>query len=240
MFEEQVEILFKAFNNESFSHKGKYYTLPPEVPYRGYSLKELTLVPRPKNLPVECWQPVVSATDRGLDFMMKYGIKGIIGGGSALLLNSSITKFHEAHLRAGKESQHGTDLCLGITFHLADTKEQAIKEARPFYEEHAKMFGPLGFLGKLSPDQIEAIGRRGGIPDSGIPSLEDACENGAWYCGPSEGFVDFLHVLNERYPGLEDVNVQSAMGTPEKIMVEQLEWFGKEVMPKIRMAEAAD
>jgi len=35
LFEEQVDIIFKAFNNESFSHKGKYYTLPPEVPYRG-------------------------------------------------------------------------------------------------------------------------------------------------------------------------------------------------------------
>ena len=58
LFEEQVDIIFKAFNNESFSHKGKYYTLPPEVPYRGYTLKELTLVPRPAKLPVECWQPI--------------------------------------------------------------------------------------------------------------------------------------------------------------------------------------
>ena len=47
IFEEQVEIIFKAFNEESFSHQGKYYTLPPNVPYRGYELKELTLVPRP-------------------------------------------------------------------------------------------------------------------------------------------------------------------------------------------------
>ena len=43
-----------------FSHKGKHYTLPPEVPYRGYTLKELTLVPRPVRLPVECWQPIQS------------------------------------------------------------------------------------------------------------------------------------------------------------------------------------
>jgi alkanesulfonate monooxygenase SsuD/methylene tetrahydromethanopterin reductase-like flavin-dependent oxidoreductase (luciferase family) len=53
LFEEQVEIMFKAFNNESFSHQGKHYTLPPDLPYRGYDLKELTLVPRPVNLPVE-------------------------------------------------------------------------------------------------------------------------------------------------------------------------------------------
>ena len=57
LFEEQVEIIFKAFNHETFSHKGKHYTLPPPVPYRGYDLKELTLVPRPVHRPVECWQP---------------------------------------------------------------------------------------------------------------------------------------------------------------------------------------
>src|SRR6516162_5207683 len=66
LFEEQVEIIFKAFNEESFSHRGKHYTLPPRVPYRGYELEQLTLVPRPIHRPVECWQPIVSANPRGL------------------------------------------------------------------------------------------------------------------------------------------------------------------------------
>jgi alkanesulfonate monooxygenase SsuD/methylene tetrahydromethanopterin reductase-like flavin-dependent oxidoreductase (luciferase family) len=74
LFEEQVDIIFKAFNNERFSHKGKYYTLPPEVPYRGYTLKELTLVPRPFNLPVECWQPIQGGSMRALEFMAKHDI----------------------------------------------------------------------------------------------------------------------------------------------------------------------
>ena len=51
LFEEQVDIIFKAFNEESFSHHGKYYDIPPPVPYRGYELKEITLVPRPVNRP---------------------------------------------------------------------------------------------------------------------------------------------------------------------------------------------
>src|SRR5438128_2567495 len=83
LFEEQVDIIFKAFNDESFSHQGTYYTLPPRVPYRGYELTELTLVPRPLRRPVECWQPIQSATARGLDFMARHGIKGVVGGGSA-------------------------------------------------------------------------------------------------------------------------------------------------------------
>src|SRR5215475_6803830 len=51
LFEEGVDILFKAFEGKPFSHKGKYYTIPPEVPYRGYTLKEITLVPAPERLP---------------------------------------------------------------------------------------------------------------------------------------------------------------------------------------------
>jgi alkanesulfonate monooxygenase SsuD/methylene tetrahydromethanopterin reductase-like flavin-dependent oxidoreductase (luciferase family) len=46
MFEEGIEVLF--------SHQGKYWTIPPEVPYRGYTLKEITLMPAPERLPVEC------------------------------------------------------------------------------------------------------------------------------------------------------------------------------------------
>src|SRR3989449_10397864 len=90
LFEEQVEIIFKAFNAESFSHHGKHYTLPPAVPYRGYELRELTLVPRPLRRPVECWQPIVSASRRGLDFMVRHGIKGVIGGRAATMAHGPV------------------------------------------------------------------------------------------------------------------------------------------------------
>ena len=82
LFEEQVEVIWKAFNQRSFSHHGKHFDIPPNVPYRGYDLEEITLVPRPKH-EVEWWQPVVSASDRAINFMAKWGIKGIIGGGAA-------------------------------------------------------------------------------------------------------------------------------------------------------------
>ena len=72
LFEEQVEIILKAFNEPSFSHHGRHYDIPPSVPYRGYDLKEITLVPRPITRPVECWQPIVSASRRGLDFMARH------------------------------------------------------------------------------------------------------------------------------------------------------------------------
>jgi alkanesulfonate monooxygenase SsuD/methylene tetrahydromethanopterin reductase-like flavin-dependent oxidoreductase (luciferase family) len=72
---EGVEVMFKAFEGKSFSHKRKYYTIPPEVPYRGYTLKEIALAPAPERLPVECWQPIQSSSERAFDFMAKYVVE---------------------------------------------------------------------------------------------------------------------------------------------------------------------
>ncbi|MBT3333325.1 MAG: hypothetical protein HN394_17610, partial [Rhodospirillaceae bacterium] len=140
----------------------------------------------------------------------------------------------QAQQRAGVDAPLGTDLCFGISFHLAPTKEQAIAEATPFYQEHAKLFAPLGFMGPMEDEQLNALGRRGGYDDSGLASLEFSCERGAWYCGPPEGFVEFLQERAEKYPGLEAVNVQSSMGTPLEVMLEQLQWFASDVMPKVQ------
>ena len=236
-FEEQTEIIFKAFNNESFSHHGKYYDLPPRVPYRGYELEELTLVPRPTH-PVETWQPIVSASERGLDFMVKHGIKGVVGGGSALMSEGPMVAYRDALSRAGIDSQLGEGLSVGVNFHIADTKEQAIKEATPFYEEHIKMFAPLGFFRGLSDEQLDVVAQRGGWAEAGIPSLEEACDSRSWYCGPPEGFVEYLQELGAGAPGLEMVNVQASMGTPQQVMIEQLEWFAGAVMPAFQTAPA--
>jgi alkanesulfonate monooxygenase SsuD/methylene tetrahydromethanopterin reductase-like flavin-dependent oxidoreductase (luciferase family) len=234
LFEEQVEIIFKAFNNERFSHHGKHYILPPEVPYRGYTLKDLTLVPRPIHLPVETWQPVVSASARGLDFMVKHGIKGAVGGGAATLQQGPITAYRDAAARAGQDLKLGQNLMLGVFFHLADTKEKAVAALRPLYEEHAKMFAPLGFLPGATPAQVAAIGKRGGWYEAGVPALEDYMKTGAWFAGTPEELVAYLKELEVRYPGMEDINLSTPMGTPEAIMLDQFQWVSEAVMPAFR------
>jgi len=232
LFEEQVEIILKAFDQESFSHQGKHYTLPPAVPYRGYELREITLVPRPIHRPVECWQPIVSAKPRALDFMVRHRIKGVIGGGAATMAEGPVHEYREAAARAGRELALGQDLCLGIFFHLAETREKAIREITPYHEEHVKMFGPLGFVPGITPAQIEASSRRGGWSAAGVPTVEHYTKTGAWFAGPPEDLVAYLRDLESRFPGLEHVNVSISMGTPKVVMLEQLQWFAKEVMPK--------
>jgi alkanesulfonate monooxygenase SsuD/methylene tetrahydromethanopterin reductase-like flavin-dependent oxidoreductase (luciferase family) len=236
LFEEQVDLIFRAFNERAFAHTGKHYTIPPSVPYRGYELREITLVPRPKTLPVECWQPVVSASERALEFMAKHGIKGIIGGGAAAggANEKVIRAFRDARARAGRETELGGDLCIGFSFHLADSVEQGIKEATPFFEENMKMFAPLGFVPGLRPEQIDALADPKRARACNPPTLRQAVKAGSWLIGPPELVTEQLMEIQHKYPGLEVVNVGQVVGTPQAVILDQLERFAAQVMPAFK------
>jgi alkanesulfonate monooxygenase SsuD/methylene tetrahydromethanopterin reductase-like flavin-dependent oxidoreductase (luciferase family) len=236
LFEEQVEIILKSFNEESFAHQGKNYTLPPRVPYRGYELETLTLVPRPLHRPVEIWQPIVSANPRGLDFMVRHGIKGAVGGGAATMQAGPITAYRDAAARAGLQLQLGENLQIGLHFHLGRTREQAIREITPIYEEHVKMFAPLGFVPGLTPEQIAAVARRGGWAAASVPTVEHYMKLGAWFAGTPAELVELLKGFEERYPGMQHISLSSPIGTPEATMLEQFQWVAEEVTPAFKPA----
>ncbi|HLF78112.1 MAG TPA: LLM class flavin-dependent oxidoreductase [Dehalococcoidia bacterium] len=240
LFEEQVDVIFKAFNEESFSHHGKYYDLPPRVAYRGYDLEKLTLVPRPLHRPVECWQPIQSATQRGLDFMAKHGIKGTIGGGVAEggALDSVVEAYRDALVRAGREAALGEDLNIGFHFYMAPTVEEAMRKAAPYFEENLKMFGPLRLTRGLSEEQIRDISDPKRAPYAGLPTIEDAVKAGAFLAGPPQLLVEKLMALGERYPGLRRINVSHPVGVPKSVILEQLEWFARDVMPAFAKVQA--
>ena len=243
LFEEQVDVIFKAFHEESFSHKGKNFTIPPEVPYRGYTLNDITLVPRPINRPVDCWQPIVSASERGLRFMAKRNMKGIVGGGAAPESGSDtvIKEWQRIQSEEGIETELGGNLSVGFTLHIADSEKKAIEEARPFFEENMKMFAPLGFIKGLSDDQISAVAQGGKKARSAnLPTLEEAVQSGSWLVGTPESITEKLLDVQDRYPGLKYINVGHVIGTPQEVIVEQLGRFGHEIIPKIKPRTVED
>jgi alkanesulfonate monooxygenase SsuD/methylene tetrahydromethanopterin reductase-like flavin-dependent oxidoreductase (luciferase family) len=242
LFEEQVDIIFKAFNEESFAHKGKHYTLPPEVPYRGYQLKELTLVPRPRRLPVECWQPIQGGSERALDFMAKHGIQGLVGGGSAEggAMHSVVLKWQEAHKRLGIDIELGERMCFGFHFYIADSREQGIREAAKYYEENMKMFGELRLVRALTDEQIEIMRDPKRAPTAKLPRIEDAINAGGVLCGSPEQIIEHLKALEKRYPGLDRVSVSLSVGVPKSVCLEQLERFGTEVIPAFQGAKVRE
>jgi alkanesulfonate monooxygenase SsuD/methylene tetrahydromethanopterin reductase-like flavin-dependent oxidoreductase (luciferase family) len=233
LFEEQVDLIFKAFNERAFAHHGKHYTIPPSVPYRGYELKDLSLVPRPKSLPVECYQPIVSASPRGMDFMAKHGIKGIIGGGAAAGgANPEVVKaWHETQLRHGRDPGLGGDLVVTYTIWIADSEAEAIRQATPYFEENVKMFAPLGFVKGLTPDQVEAAADPARAHQAGLPTVEQAVENGSWLVGRPESIIEKLMEVQERWPGCQEINVGHPVSVHQRDVLEQLDLFARYVMP---------
>ena len=236
LFEEQVEIILKAFNEPSFSHHGKHYNIPPKVPYRDYELEEITLVPRPLHLPVECWQPLVSLNQRGMDFMAKHRIKASTSAGAGGATDKAVVAWRDALARTGRETELGEDMLLGIYFHIAETPEKAMEEVRKIYEELMKMMVPLSpALGAgLSDQQIQALADPNAARSVSLPSIEDAVKAGSWLCGPAELITERLMEIQEKYPGLEYLNVGTVIGTTESMILEQLERFAEEVMPAFK------
>jgi len=226
LFEEQMEIIFKAFNEDSFSHKGKHYTIPADVPYRGYQLKDITLVPKPINNPVEIWQPIASG--RTLEYIARKGIKGMVALTGELLVNQLFSSYRDIAAEEGRELALGQDMALGIGYYISGSQQEAIDTVRPYHDERYKWFAPFGFV-----RYTDSQGRAWGTPGapSRAPTIEEGVEQKVWYCGEPDGFIQFLRDIEERYPGLEDVVLQWPEGMPWLEYKEQLSRFAKDVMP---------
>jgi alkanesulfonate monooxygenase SsuD/methylene tetrahydromethanopterin reductase-like flavin-dependent oxidoreductase (luciferase family) len=233
LFEEQVELILTAFRQESFAHHGRHYTIPPDVPYRGSPLKEITLVPRPLH-PVEVWQPIVSGSARSLDFMARHGIKGVISATAEQVVAQWVGDFQAAAARHGRARALGEDLILGFRMSLDDTVEAAMARARPYFEEHAKFMGPLGML-RYSEELVKEVAARRAQAPTGA-TLENGMRNRSWLCGPPGDIVTYLKEIERRYPALDHVMIAWALGTPRAVMIEQLTRFAREVMPAFRQA----
>ena len=230
LFEEQVEVMIKAFSQESFSHQGKHYTIPAPVPYRGYTLEKLSLVPRPASQPVDIWQPLVSGNPRGVDFMGRVGIKAMVANTPEPALAERLEMYQQAAANHGRELALGEDIALGYRFFIAENREKAIEKARPYFEEAMKFAAPLGLM-RLEPEQINAVADarlRRGVE---LPSLEGAVEGGTWLCGSADDVINHLKSAEAKYPGVERINLGSVMGMPREVFKDQLSRFASDVMP---------
>jgi alkanesulfonate monooxygenase SsuD/methylene tetrahydromethanopterin reductase-like flavin-dependent oxidoreductase (luciferase family) len=226
LFEEQVEVLLKCFNDESFSHRGKHYTIPPEVEYRGYTLRDVTCVPRPVNLPVEIWMPIASG--KTIDFMAKHDLKAMVTLNGEKILDDVVRAYQAACAKVGRAKQLGEDMIWGAGVYLADTVDEAIRRVEPSHDERYKWFAPFGFV-RYADEQ----GRTWGTPGAParVPNLKDGIQQKAWFVGPPSRVIDGIKSIEAKYPGLEQFMIHWAEGIPPKEFKEQLRWFAREVMP---------
>ncbi|HTI55302.1 MAG TPA: LLM class flavin-dependent oxidoreductase [Verrucomicrobiae bacterium] len=231
LFEEQVEIILKAFDQESFSHHGKHYTLPPAVVPRLRAARDHPgAAPHPPAggvLAADRERPAARARlhgapphqgrDRGRRRHHGRGAGARLprGGGAG-------------GTRPGPRPRHlpGDLLPPGRDAREGDPRDHAVlrgarQDVRSPRLRAGHHPGPGGSL--------VAAGRLG---RGGRAHRRALHEDGAWFAGPPEDLVAYLKDLESRFPGLEHVNMSISMGTPKAVMLEQLRWLAKEVMPK--------
>jgi hypothetical protein len=204
------------------------------VEYRGYQLSDITMVPRPKHLPVEVWMPVASG--RTIGMMAKYGLKAMVTLNGEKILDDVVRAFHDACHRHNRPVELGQDMIWGAGIYLADSQEEAIRRLEPAHDERFKWFAPFGFVRYADEE-----GRTWGTPGAPttVPSLAEGVKQKAWFCGPPDQVIDGIKSVEAKYPGLEDFMIHWAEGLSPAEFKDQLRRFAREVMPAFQGAKMA-
>jgi alkanesulfonate monooxygenase SsuD/methylene tetrahydromethanopterin reductase-like flavin-dependent oxidoreductase (luciferase family) len=231
LFEEQLQLLLACFNEPEFKFKGQFYECPPQVEYRGYTLKDVTLVPRPKNLPVEIYMPIASG--KTIDMMAKYGLKAMVTLNGERILDGVLHDYRKACSAHGRHKKLGEDVIWGAGVYLADSEAEAVRRLEPAHDERFKWFAPFGFVRYADDD-----GRVWGSPGAAAktPTLAEGIKQKAWFCGSPAQVIDGIRSVADKYPGLDNFMIHWAEGLSPKEFKEQLRWFAKDVMPALKKA----
>ena len=128
---------------------------------------------------------------------------------------------------------HGETLPAGdqrmvvVNIRVGDTTEQAMKAARPGFDEHWKFLAPYGRTkGFKGPD--------GGMPPAGwIPTLEDAMEQGLALVGTPDEVAEQLSLRIEQLSAKTVAFFPLCLGDTYDKYEEQLSRFAQDVKPQL-------
>ena len=226
-FDEAVEIIHRALDNESFNFKGDIYEFPaPGIPDRGGFVEELSLLPRPL-YPYETWQAITSPPT--LETVPRKGW----GGTMWLKHHAFMKQFWDRYAEIYAET-HGTDLAPGekrmlvVNTCVADSREEAIASVRNGHDEYWKFLGPYGWSKGY-------MGADGGPAEAGlIPTLEESLDNKVWLVGTADEVAEQIRWYDEYLGGVEDLILFPAMpGDSYSKVDEQLHRLAEGVLPHL-------
>jgi alkanesulfonate monooxygenase SsuD/methylene tetrahydromethanopterin reductase-like flavin-dependent oxidoreductase (luciferase family) len=234
VFEEQVTIIKRAWHNETFSFEGKHFHLPPRtIDDRGRGVSELTLIPKPFNVPVEIWQPVTSP--KTAEFVAKERHKAVFWFSNRANLKRGWHQYAELIERYhGVRLQPGEDRQAVLNVHIADTHEAALEGARRGHDEFFRFLAPYGRSRSYLDEQGKPWewGR--------MPTLEDSIAQQAWYVGTADEVTEQLLELQAEL-GLSYVTIFPHFpGMVREQAIEQMQRFARDVQPRLQSSAAQE
>ncbi len=226
-FDEALDVIRLALDNESFSYHGDIFEYPvPGIPDRGGFVEELSLLPRPL-YPYEIWQAITSPPT-----LATVPVKG--WGGVMWLKNHQFMKQYWDQFAELFAATHGNELAAGekrmlvVNTCVADTHEQAMAQVRNGHDEFWKFLGPYGW----SRGYMGEGGKP--APPGLIPTLEESIENKVWLVGTADEVAEQLAWYRDFLGGVENLTLFPAMlGDPYDKVEEQLHRLAENVLPQL-------
>ena len=228
LFEEQVAVIKKAWNNETFSHRGKHYTLPADgLDDRGRTVTSLTMIPKPWTTPVEIWQPVTSP--KTYQYVAEQDHRAVYWMMSIPRLRQGWRLYqdlHEAH--HGRPLRRGEHRMLVINVTIGDSLEHAKEIARNGHDEFWRFLAPYG-------RQVNYLDEHGkSWPNSRYPTLEESIEQGTWVVGSGTEVSERLAWFQQEF-GIEHLTIFPHLpGMDRAQVIYQFERFSSAVAPVLR------
>lgn len=233
-FDECYEIMRLAWEEQSFSFKGKFH-----------QYENIALWPRPVQDPMPVWVPVSRSKD-SIEWAAKNNIPitpGFMGGPT----REDTIKYYAREL-----AKHGRKITPGhlniqIDAYIADSREQAIAEYGPYVAyfhnvlfnfDHVRLSTVGGYYQQGSTEHLRPELRQQIHDDSirardlTVDDIVKRAEAAAW--GPPD-FVAQAIIDEAEKAGAETVLVSMNRGAmPQDMFLNQIHRFGKEVLPRLQ------
>lgn len=237
-FEEAMEIILRAWQEDIFSYEGKYW-----------NYKDVALWPRPFQRPhPPIWMPITGSKET-IEFAAKRNIPITPGVTSKGLLDDVIAYYDKCLIAAGHTPSEDS-ISIPIDAYIADSKAQAIREASPYAlyfnrtlfshgnitETNLQRAG--GYVSDASndyvrPENLGAAARaREDYRDLDETKLARRAENMPW--GPPDEVAERI-IATAEHAGASTVLVSLNRGAmPQEMFLNQIRRFGTEVLPRLQ------
>lgn len=240
LFNETVDILQKAWTQESFSHDGEFYQFPvpgglwknqlvkpdPRVADADGNIVRIGVRPQPFQKPHPPLYQVLDS-ERSIRGAAARGFKGILWLPPVHALKERFDIYNEAAAEAGEQGlRPGERLVVMRDTYVARTDEQARSESEEaILRSYQQILGRKGLGLLLNPGEELT-------PDMNLDF--DFIEPRSLLVGSPEHVVEKIHELREVL-GLEHLMIWSShVGMPHNKVMDSLSMFAEQVMPHFK------
>ena len=225
IFEEAMEVIKLAWYNQRFNYRGKQFVFPPDdVPDRGTTVPDLTLIPKPLRH-VDIYQPVTSPET--IEYVPRAGHKAVYWLQNADSQKQKWDRYAEIREQMGQPVGPGEDRCLVLNLHVANTYEEALRKGRPGQDEFNKFLSPYGrFSSYRNPDGTK-------VAFNHCPTLEESNAQKIQIVGSIDDAVDAIGYWRDLLDLKHICFFFDYPGLTRDEMNEQMHLVAEEVFPRL-------